>query len=165
MSEIDRMQYNKSMKLFAYGALMSKTHMDAIGIDHSTRQAASLPGYVLQFSKRQLHDPRIGAATIVKADPDDIVYGILYDLTDEAIAAIDIREEFPTGYTREPITVTLDNGSHVEAIAYIAHPDHIFDDLMPTAQYIRFLTESTDLLPEAYIAALKEVAHLKEDDA
>ncbi len=150
------------MKLFAYGALMSATHLKNINVTPLSRELAILDGYELRFEKKQSHNPYYGAANIRKSLPTSKVFGIVYDFSDKDIAIIDACEEYPTGYTREKITVSLLNGEQLEVTSYIAHPEMVADNLFPTKGYIHLIAESTDILPEEYIRLLHEIETLPE---
>ncbi len=150
------------MKLFAYGALMSPTHLKYINVSPLSRETAMLEGYELRFEKIQSHNPYYGAANIRKTLSLSKVFGVVYDITDEDLAIIDEREEYPTGYTRENITVQLLSGETIDAITYIAHPEMIAENLLPTKEYISLITESVDILPEEYIQLLNEIETLPE---
>ncbi len=144
------------MKYFAYGAMMSVTHMKQIGVDVSTRVPAYLSGHRLRFEKKDLFTIGMGSASINKTEKKDRVYGALYDLTDAEVDILDEKEEYPTGYTREPVTVMLQSGEKVAAFTYIAHPSMVEENLLPTREYIDLICESVDILPVAYIAEIRK---------
>ncbi len=150
------------MKLFAYGALMSSTHLKRLEISPKIRMPAILEGYALRFEKRQSHNPYYGAANIQKSFPTSRVFGIVFDFSENDIRIIDEREEYPTGYTREVVTVKLLSGEDLEVQTYVAHPDKIANNLLPTKGYIDLITESTDILPEEYIQLLREMETLPD---
>ncbi|MEK7571421.1 MAG: gamma-glutamylcyclotransferase family protein [Patescibacteria group bacterium] len=148
------------MKLFAYGALMSQTWMKHIGVDPSTRQAAFLPKYSLVFTKQAASHPQKGFATIISDNNKTGIHGILYELTDEDVKIIDKTEDYPIGYTREEVFVTLSSGDKVEATTYVATPFTLQENLLPTKEYIALITESKDLLPADYITKLMQTVTL-----
>jgi gamma-glutamylcyclotransferase (GGCT)/AIG2-like uncharacterized protein YtfP len=150
------------MKIFAYGALMSLQHMNHYALPFSSRIPAMAKGYRLVFEKKSLDHPLKGWANIRKSDSRDIVHGILYEISDVGVAMIDIREDYPHGYTREKVLVSLQNGETVEAVSYIAHPDMIQTGLFPTAEYVQLICESSDLLPEQYLQTIRLVKTLEE---
>ena len=150
------------MKVFAYGALMSPTHMKRIGVTPTLRIPAFLEGYALRFEKKQLHNPFYGAANIQKTIASTKVFGILLELSDKDIAIIDILEEYPIGYIKEIVTVTLMSGDKVEATAYIAHPEMVAENLLPTKEYVGLICESVDILPEEYLKLIREMKTLPD---
>jgi gamma-glutamylcyclotransferase (GGCT)/AIG2-like uncharacterized protein YtfP len=149
------------MKIFAYGALMSLTHLKRFEIPYSSRVGAILHGYELRFEKKAVNHPQKGWANI-KKNPEGHVHGILYEIPAKGVAIIDVREEYPNGYTREKVKVTLEDGKEVAAISYIARPEMIGDNLFPTEEYINLLCESKDLLPKEYIKQIKSTEVLEE---
>lgn len=147
------------MKLFAYGALMSPAYTQLIGIDPSSRVGAVLENYKLSFTKQAKNNPQQGFATITE-DTNEKIYGIVYDLSEKDIAMIDKTEDYPIGYTREEVTVTMQNGEHMKVNTYIATPHTLHENLLPTKEYIGLICESTDLLPADYIENMKHVPTL-----
>lgn len=141
---------------------MSATHLKNIDVHPTSRQLASLEGYELRFEKKQSHNPYYGAANIRKTIPTAKVFGIVYDFSERDIAIIDAREEYPNGYTRETVSVQLLSGESIEVMTYIAHPDQIAENLLPTKSYVGLIAESVDILPEEYVGLLHEIETLPE---
>ena len=153
------------MKIFAYGALMSLQHLKKFGISYSLRIPVTAKGYTLHFEKVAKDHPQKGWANIAKGSNTDVVHGILYDIPGEGIAIIDVLEDYPHGYTRELITVTRENGQTIDAFAYIAHPEMIAENLLPTMEYVELLCESEDMLPPGYIQTLRLARTLESLDS
>jgi gamma-glutamylcyclotransferase len=151
------------MEIFAYGALMSATYMKKIGVHPSERMGGYVDGYKLVFEKKALDSSKKGYATIRPA-ANERVYGILYAVSEKDIAILDQIEHYPTGYTREPVSVTLRSDEIVPAIAYIATPEMLQQNLKPSKEYMRLICESDDLLPKEYIERMQTVKTLEELD-
>jgi len=144
------------IRYFAYGSNMDPARMrDRIGRIPEA-QGAELPGYVLRFNKRAQKHPTIGFANVAP-DPEGVVYGILYDIAEDDLSAIDHYEGATRGhYARESVEVFLADGSEIEAVAYIACPEWIEDGLLPTGDYLNHLLAGAEYLPPAYVDWLAE---------
>jgi len=139
------------IRYFAYGSNMDPVRMkERIG-QIPEAKAARLPGYVLRFNKRSQKHPTVGFANVVP-DPASAVHGILYDIEEDELAAIDRHEGATRGhYSRESIEVLLADGCKLEAIAYIACSEWIEDGLLPTKEYLNHLLAGADYLPPVYV--------------
>ena len=139
------------IRYFAYGSNMDPVRMkERIG-QIPEAKAARLPGYVLRFNKRSQKHPTVGFANVVP-DPGSTVHGILYDIAENELAAIDRHEGATRGhYSRESIEVLLADGCKLEAIAYIACSEWIEDGLLPPRDYLNHLLAGAKWLPPAYV--------------
>ena len=84
---------------FAYGSNMSYEQMKERCPDSKYVGIARLNGYKLDFTKMS----RLrggGVADIVESE-DDCVYGVLYSITDDDLAKLDIKEQ---GYTKQTVS-------------------------------------------------------------
>ncbi len=147
------------MKIFTYGALMSTTHLKRVGIDSSSRTPAFLENYKLKFEKAALNDPKKGFANISISEKEQ-VHGILYDLNDSEILILDARVG---GYTRKEVLVKLTNGKSLPATTYVADHNVIFENLLPSSEYIQLICESDDLLPKYYLDAVRTTKTLEDN--
>lgn len=138
---------------------MSAAEMKRMGIDSASRTPATVEGYELRFEKRASNNHQKGFANITVSDTRS-VHGILYDVADEDMGIIDKREN---EYTKKEVIATLKNGEKVKALAYVANPDVIFEDLLPSREYIQLICESEDLLPEDYLKAIRVLNTLEEN--
>jgi len=100
-----------------------------------------------------------GYANIVPSK-GDVVWGVLYEVTDKAIEKLDRREGYPEHYGRKELSVELDDGNMVKALVYIAKPKYVRDGLKPTKKYLEHLLSARDLLPEDYVKMLEGVETL-----
>ncbi len=106
------------MYYFAYGSNMDDRQMKTRCPSARFLTVARLPGYRLAFtifsSKRNC-----GCADIV-ADPSGTVFGILYEISQEDIARLDVFEGVPGGhYRRITLNVILDDGRRISTEAYV----------------------------------------------
>jgi gamma-glutamylcyclotransferase (GGCT)/AIG2-like uncharacterized protein YtfP len=104
---------------FAYGSnmdprLMAQTAPDARPLGHGR-----LEGYRLDFS---LYSERWeGGAANVEPDPDGHVWGVVWDVSDSDLEALDTYEGHPTFYRREDVSVETSEGP-VDCTTYrVAH--------------------------------------------
>jgi cation transport regulator ChaC len=125
-----------------------------IGLDARFLGPARLDGFALGFRRRSIRWGG-GAADIV-ASPGGCVWGVLYDLPEEALTALDAKEGEGFAYRRREVTVEH-AGSRVSAYAYDVI-DKEPADVSPTPEYrALLLTAARERgLPTAYIRDLDE---------
>ncbi len=93
----------------------------------------------------------------IKPAPTSVVEGVLYTgVNKDGFASLDQREGVPDHYTRQIVNVTLDDGTTVEAITYVANADKVVDGLRPTKEYLRYLLQGRDVLSESYLQRLEK---------
>ena len=101
-----------SVPYFSYGSNMAPAGMEERCSAPSVLGVAAVPGYQFRIAKR-------GYATMVP-DRGSMVYGLLWSLADEDLAALDQYEGVPAGhYTRTTIPVQF-RGKPLEAQVYLA---------------------------------------------
>jgi len=137
------------MKYFAYGSNMDSERARKRGIRFSQRRHATLKGYRLEFNKVASRDPREGYANIVQYE-NGIVEGVLYDIEDSDLSRLDRHEGYPDHYKRVEVRVQLDDRQEVEAVTYVAQPDRVRYELMPSRDYLDHLLAAGGLLSESY---------------
>jgi len=149
------------MLYFAYGSNMSTARLVARAPSARLRGTATLRGYVLRFHKR-------GKDGTAKCDAfgtdgrEDVVLGVLFDISDEADwAALDRAER---GYRRDDVEVEC-GGELERAATYRALPDWIDANLLPSAKYRAYVAGGAREhgLPADYIANIE--GHRIEGDA
>ena len=115
---------------------------------------ARLPGYRLAFS-RYSKQRRGGSADVVDDGSSD-VWGVLYEVDDECLAAMDGVEDVPTAYRRVTVQVVDDCGKVHDALTYVANKTGEF---LPNRQYLSVIVGGARAngLPEEYIRALEQV--------
>ncbi len=131
---------------FAYGSNMNKSRMVERNVNFTRRIKGSVNDHRLVFNKIADSNPGYGYANIMPVQGKSVM-GILYDVNEAGLMELDKREGVNMGhYFRSQITVFLDDGTSVEAIVYLAHPDKIKDGLLPTKAYMEHLYKGIDIL-------------------
>jgi gamma-glutamylcyclotransferase (GGCT)/AIG2-like uncharacterized protein YtfP len=146
------------MKYFAYGSNCNAPVMARKGVEFTSRQFAVLPGYQLRFNKKAMREKLpagIGFANI-NEDPEASVEGILYEILDEHLDALDQSERYPDHYTRIDVTVTTRDGATVACVAYQAQPDKVEEGLRPSRNYLNHILAAKDFLSWQYYDALEK---------
>lgn len=149
MGEISRIH-----RVFSYGSnLDPERFRSRVRYWNGKYQLARLPGYELRFNKRSL---KYGVAANVVPHPTRQVRGILVDLNDADLQAIDICEGYPTNYNRVATKFWLEDSSEAEGYVYMATPEWIQDGSFPSADYLGYVRRGAIAsgLPADYIEAI-----------
>jgi len=117
---------------------------------------ARLEGYRLAFTRKS---PRWGhgVADVVTAS-DQHVWGVLYEIGEECLAALDIKEGVGVAYDRHDIHVTLADGTTATAMTYMVI-NKLVDEIAPSRAYLDALIDGATAykLPADYINWLKQI--------
>jgi gamma-glutamylcyclotransferase len=116
---------------------------------------ARLDGYRLAFTRRSIKTGT-GVADVIHAS-NETVWGVLYEIEDEELPAIDRKEGYGWAYTRITCTVQLEaSGQGQMAMVYTVHVKEP-KEVMPSRQYLdRLITAAHERnLPEAYVEKLE----------
>lgn len=142
------------MKYFAYGSNMDKSQMKRRCSDSKFLGKAMIEGYWLDFT-RESSNWDGGVADIVK-DPDNFVWGILYDISDKDLESLDYYEACPVYYKRKEITVFYDN-RNIKAISYEVVDKKPF--IPPSKKYINCIIQAAidNDFPGEYVEFLKSI--------
>ncbi|MCB1501656.1 MAG: gamma-glutamylcyclotransferase [Bauldia sp.] len=147
------------MIYFAYGSNVDPVQWRQRCPGSDVAGVARLAGHRLVFPRRS---PVRGCAVAsVEPDPAGMVWGVLYRMAADDLAALDAREGyFPdrpkaSRYRRVAVTVTALEGRQVDALTYLAIPSP--DPGLPSAAYLRHIVDGAvhHGFPEAYIAMLR----------
>ncbi|WP_421695108.1 gamma-glutamylcyclotransferase family protein [Aestuariivirga sp.] len=150
------------MLYFAYGSNMSRAQMRERCPSHECLGSAVLKDYALCFP-RSSPVRLCGVAGIIER-PGAEVWGVVYRMHDEDIAALDRREGYDPSkpfhenrYNRQTIRVLMD-GRSVGCLTYFARPEP--GEHVPSAEYLGTIIEGAreNGLPPEYQAALKRIA-------
>ena len=147
------------MKYFAYGSNMDPQRMRERGVSFSQRKRAILKGYVLSFNKVGLDNPREGKGNITKNE-NEVVEGALYGIHDSDLTKLDVAEGFPDHYDHVAVVVELEDGTIVQALAYVAQSSKIRDGLKPKREYLSHYFAADDLLSTPYVQKLRSIETL-----
>ena len=153
------------MKYFAYGSnmLAARILYRCPGTKEIGR--ASLAGYILRFDKRGT-DGSAKCAIHSTSNPHDIVRGVLFEVPQAQVSRLDAAEGEGTDYDRRPVRVETENGEVVPAETYFAKESKIDAGATPYDWYSDLVVAGalTHELPEAYVAALRNVQAKPEPD-
>ncbi len=126
------------IKYFAYGSCANVgSFKDALqDADFNICGVGRLNGYRLAFT-RQSKTWGGGVLDIIES-ADDYVLGVVYDIPDEAISALDKREGAPRCYRREDGFIVELGFEQVEVFTYTV-VDKIFPEEKPTIDYFNMV--------------------------
>jgi len=148
------------MKYFGYGSNMDTQQMKERGVHFSQRMHAVLRGYALRFNKvaagKNAQEGE-GKGNIIKNE-NELVEGALYDGI--SAAGMKTLREHERGYYEKTVTVELDNGERLEAVAFIARDDKTRNGLKPTKEYLKHYLAGRDILTESYFQKLQSTETL-----
>lgn len=140
---------------FAYGSNMSFEQMKERCPGSKYLGVARLNGYKLDFTK--MSTIRGGGVADIVESADDCVYGILYSITDDELAVLDVKEK---GYTRQILTCfkyddLLDynplKGCDVEALVYTV-VNKSAATIPPSMEYLKIILDAAymSMFPTKY---------------
>jgi len=144
---------------FAYGANMSsKVFVDRRQMHASAKINGELQGFSLVFNQPgiPLLEP---AFANIRPQVDESVHGVLWEITREDLARLDVKEGGGDAYDRLVVQVITDEGP-VEARTYVATRN--VSGLRPSRRYLDVILEGAHeaTLPGAYIERLARVSVL-----
>lgn len=160
------------MLYFAYGSNLDPEQMKERCPGSSVVGLAALHDYRIAFPR--FSNRWGGGSASLQLAHGEIMYGVLYELTDDDLAKLDAIEGFVgpgdqhNAHDREHVTLELerpDDGSiprRVRAWAYVARPAH---PAPPSARYLERIRAGArhHRLPEEYIARLEAIEPGPED--
>jgi gamma-glutamylcyclotransferase (GGCT)/AIG2-like uncharacterized protein YtfP len=139
---------------FAYASNMDAALMARVAPGHRVLGVAELRERRLAFTRRSLRTGS-GVADILAA-PGESVWGVLYEIDDEQLAAIDQKEGNGWAYQRRVLDVQLreDGSQHAAHVYAVITPDAEHVD--PSQEYFELILAAAGArgLPEQYVAAL-----------
>ena len=147
-----------SLLYFSYGSNMDAARMARRCGPTGSRRWAVAVGYRLHFAKRaDIPDiPDAGFATL-RPDEDARSEGVVYEVTEAQLDAMDRHEGAPEHYMRHPIGLRLVDGTRIEAITYLANPARCTDGLKPPRFYLYHFHQASDLLSPGWLGWLRGV--------
>ena len=143
----------RSARYFAYGSNLSVDVIEAWAPGARFVGPARLDGFRLAFLRRSARW-KAGAADVIAA-PGHVVWGALYAVTREGLAALDRKELVAgSGYRRRDVEVVC-GGERVEATTYEV-VDKAQDELTPKLEYLALMLQGAHErgLPEEWLAQL-----------
>lgn len=140
---------------FAYGANMADDVMAALCPGHRLLGVAELPAHRLAFTRRSIRTGT-GVADVVP-EAGHSVWGVLYELADGDLDALDRKEGNGWAYERVPVAVRISGESaDVPALTYrVCEPEPA--EVQPSAAYLDGLIAAAQArgLPPGYSAELE----------
>ncbi len=125
---------------------------------------ASLSGHQVRFHVRS-QDGSSKADCVACEAPDEVAWGVLYEMTPAAKVILDGYEGLGRSYVERVVTPMLD-GRPVEAFAYVGHQSRIAAGMAPYSWYrghvVRGAREHG--LPVDYVRRLEAVAANDDPD-
>ncbi|HEY0323631.1 MAG TPA: gamma-glutamylcyclotransferase family protein [Pyrinomonadaceae bacterium] len=152
------------MKYFAYGSNMLHQRLKRRVPSAKIVSTAKLVGYKLRFHKRGRDGS--GKCNAFKTnDPQDKVYGAVFEIGSLEKIVLDESEGLGYGYNEEQVEL-LSNGNKIEAFMYIADNSAIDESLAPYTWYKEFVVNGAkqNSLPPEYISYLESFAAMKDPD-
>jgi len=152
-----------SEAVFAFGSNMCSGRLREYSVaPERPGVAAVLSKYRLRFNKRSLDGS--GKAN-VENDSASEVWGVLYSIPEDQLAALDQGEG--SGYSRERVVVLGRDGTSSKAWVYVATEPDADPELRPYWWYKRFLVERAKEheLPPAYVERLEAIEAMDDLDA
>jgi cation transport regulator ChaC len=153
-----------SETIFAYGSNMCRGRL----LDYNVHpegpgRPAELRGYVLRLNKVGRRAGRRSGKGNVEQCPGETVWGVLYSIPDDELAALDKREG--SGYRRVRLRVESSAGP-IDAWVHVAVKPSNDASLRPYSWYKRFIVEGARShgLPADYIAKLEAIDAVDDPD-
>lgn len=147
-----------TVKYFAYGSNMAAEVMEGLCPRSRFLGVARLDGYRLAFTRRSIRTGT-GVADVIPAR-DETVWGVLYEIEDDELTAIDRKEGYGWAYTRVLCPVLLAAGGQGQgAVVYtvrVKEPAQV----LPSRQYLDrlILAAHERRLPNTYVEKLETMA-------
>lgn len=147
----------ETLKYFAYGSNMLTERLKARVSSASNPTHYVLLRHHLRFHKKSVDCS--GKCSIVATESaTDAVHGILFDVADDQIDALDRAEGVGYGYQRDEITIMLD-GAETKVFVYVAEKNAIDEALVPYRWYYDLVLAGAEqhALPNNYVAGLRAI--------
>ncbi len=152
------------MLYFAYGSNMSVKRMKKRVRAAKLQGTASLAEHQLRFHKVS-RDGSAKCDVIYTREAEDVVYGLLYEMSEEDQEILDRAEGLGKGYERTQVTVVDSLGKEIQAFTYYA--TEINESLSPYHWYKNHVVRGAEEagLPQKYLMMLFRVKSKEDPDA
>lgn len=147
------------MRYFAYGANMHSQYLRRRLPDVTVLGAAKIMGYELHFHKYSYQDGSGKCNILQSRDPQQAVYGVLYEISPRSRYLLDKAEHL--GYGTQDVTLKVypvctqehTSADSEYAFTYIAHKESIREDVSPFNWYHALVLAGAKEhnLPQSYI--------------
>ncbi|MCO4320710.1 gamma-glutamylcyclotransferase [Aliidiomarina sp. Y6] len=121
-------------------------------------------GRKLTFSKRS--KDLSGKCNFYESNnPEDVVYGVLYEFDSSDKKNLDSAEGKGYGYNEQVVSFEL-NGKAYNPFTYIADAKHLDSSLAPYEWYKQFVVEGAKYhsMPDEYVALLESISAISDPD-
>jgi gamma-glutamylcyclotransferase len=154
-----------SVRYFAYGSNMQRaTFRGRRGIRPLSAVPARVPGWRLVLDKPSIIPRRQSFASLVP-EAEAVVYGVLYELTDDDYAHVELTEAVPLGnYQRVDVEAHPLVDGVAPCRARTLASDRREPTLRPSARYLGLIIEGAEEhgLPAEWIAYLRGIPSVEE---
>jgi cation transport regulator ChaC len=132
---------------------MDAETISAVAPEHRCLGVARLPEHRLAFTRRSIRTGT-GVADVV-AHAGAGVWGVLYELEQHGLDALDRKEGYDWAYVREPMRVHSTDGVTVQALVYSVR-DKEPHEIRPSVEYAERLVQAARArgLDPGYVAQL-----------
>jgi gamma-glutamylcyclotransferase len=154
------------MLYFAYGSNMHTGRLRARVGSACAVGPARLTNHSFRFHKRSDKDGSSKGNAYFTGNPEDTVWGVIFELDDRDKPALDRHEGVGYGYEEREVTVIDSGGNRQRLFMYVASESHINAELRPYSWYKRFVVEGAREhgLPPDYIAWLEQAPSIADPD-
>ena len=145
----------KASLYFAYGSNLDESRMRTRCPDVRVLSEGCLKGYRLDFT-RYSSGWNCGVADVVRHEESE-VWGLVYEITDSGLEALDRYEGYPDAYTRFRTVVETPAGSLQGVWVYAVRDKQAFSP--PSEEYVRILRRAAvkHRFPAHYQESLKRI--------
>ncbi len=132
---------------FGFGSNISMESLKAKGVVPLSSRSAALHGWILRFNVQHFFRNEGGVGNIeFTGDPNDLVFGVLHECSDEALAPLDATEAYGYGYDRITIEVEVNSDTPkqtqiISALTYVGMPDFIDNNCLPSRRYLNIILD------------------------
>ncbi|MFH0914181.1 MAG: gamma-glutamylcyclotransferase family protein [Chloroflexota bacterium] len=125
------------MNYFAYGSNLNLKQMKERCPEAKPRFTATLPNHRLVFVgwSRQWR----GGVVTIRPMRGEKVKGAVYQISEQCLKQVDKYEGYPTTYDRKTVTVFDEDGTPVEAVAYIMSAQR--EETPPSKEYLAVIQQ------------------------
>jgi gamma-glutamylcyclotransferase len=153
------------MYYFSYGSNMSIRRLRLRVPSVACIGSGILKGHELRFQKVSSRDGSAKCDAVVTANPNLVVYGVVYRIDEAEKPGLDRAEGLGFGYEQKNVLIEMENGADVQAFCYFA--TEIDPQLKPLDWYREHVLKGAreNNLPGAYIRSIEAIEAVKDDDA
>jgi gamma-glutamylcyclotransferase len=153
------------VKVFAYGSNLCLERLQARTPSARVVAVATLAGHALRWHKRS-RDGSGKCDAFATGSDDDVIWGVVYELTPEDKLALDEFEGLGEDYFEKLVTVRTRDGDVLDAVAYVANPRLHDDSARPYHWYKGYVTTGAAQhgFPDEYRALLDAIEALDDVD-